>query len=718
MAVVAICAAVVATQALSGLIGTQIKGVVGTAQDARTRQGRWDFATQWSLPKREALGLIVPGLFGYRIDTPKDMEMFDSAFEGGNYWGAMGRDPAWNHYFEDGNQGPAPDAKVHFLRFTGGGAYSGVLAVLVALWAALQSGSRNSVFSPTQRKLVWFWAAVIVVTLLLAFGRYAPFYQFLYALPYFSTIRNPVKFLHLYNFAIVVLFAYGVHGLSRRYLEPAPAKTAGPGAKSGGWWARAAAFDRRWVIGCVLAIAASLAGWWIYSASRHSLERYLETVGFDGALASMIAGFSVRQVGWFVLLLAAAVLVVALILSGTLSGARAKWGGILLGLVLVFDLGRADLPWIIYWNYKEKYASNPIVDLLRDKPYEHRVAILPFPPPKELSLLDNLYRIEWTQHLFLYYNIQSLDIIQMPREPEDFHAFESTLRVTTPEALHLHPRHWALTNTRYLLGPAGYLQPMNEQIDPVLRRFRIVTTFKIEPKPGAPIPPTKFEQLTATPAPDGPYALFEFTGALPRAKLFSNWLRPADDAAALKVLDKVHLDPDSLALLTQVGTNDFLTLKELAAPEFDPAQLVMLASHVPAPAPQPAPGGGTGTVEITSYAPEDIQLHAVAAAPSILMLDDKYDPNWQVWVDGRRAELLRCDFILRGVYLQPGTHSVEFVFKPDTTPLVVSSTAIGIGLLLLGFVIFSKAPAATEPVQTGGPAAPKTPAKPARTASS
>ena len=62
-----------------------------------------------------------------------------------------------------------------------------------------------------------------------------------------------------------------------------------------------------------------------------------------------------------------------MVIAGVFSGKRAKLGGLLLGLLLVVDLGRADLPYIIHWDYKQKYASNPIIDFLRDKPYEHRV---------------------------------------------------------------------------------------------------------------------------------------------------------------------------------------------------------------------------------------------------------------------------------------------------------------------------------------------------------
>ena len=39
------------------------------------------------------LGLIVPGLFGYKMDTPKDMmPCFARCLQGGVYWGGVGRD--------------------------------------------------------------------------------------------------------------------------------------------------------------------------------------------------------------------------------------------------------------------------------------------------------------------------------------------------------------------------------------------------------------------------------------------------------------------------------------------------------------------------------------------------------------------------------------------------------------------------------------------------
>ena len=71
LALVAGFAGFIAFQAVTGLIGTQIQGVAGMGQDTASKAQRWDEATTWSLPKGEALSLFVPGIFGFRMDTPE-----------------------------------------------------------------------------------------------------------------------------------------------------------------------------------------------------------------------------------------------------------------------------------------------------------------------------------------------------------------------------------------------------------------------------------------------------------------------------------------------------------------------------------------------------------------------------------------------------------------------------------------------------------------------
>ena len=105
--------------------------------------------------------------------------------------------------------------------------------------------------------MIQFWAAVLLLTLLLAWGRFAPFYAMVYHLPYFSTIRNPAKFLNFFDWALVIIFAFGVHALNRRYLDVAVVKVPGINAQFKTWWPKVSSFDRKWAYASAGLVAAS-----------------------------------------------------------------------------------------------------------------------------------------------------------------------------------------------------------------------------------------------------------------------------------------------------------------------------------------------------------------------------------------------------------------------------------------------------------------------------
>jgi len=659
VAIMTVSAVLIAAQTVSGLIGTQVKGVVGMAQDEATKQHRWDEATQWSLPKVETFRFIIPGLFGYRM--PELYGEPAQAVNGANYWGTVGQTPG-----------------VIQSRHSGMGFYAGAMVALVAVFGIAQSfRKKGDAFTPGERKQVWCWFALLIVSLLLGWGRDAPFYRLAYALPYFSTIRNPFKFLFPFSLALVVLFAFGLEGLCRLYLDKALAKGKGWREQLRAWWKTAPAFDKKWTIGALISVVAALLGLLIYAASKRELVGYLQQAGFpDPQLAGSIARFSLHEVMLFVLVLVLSVALLTLILSGVLSGVRAKWAMVVLGILMVVDLARADAPWIVYWNYKDKYASNPVIEFLRQQRYYGRATAELAPISRQWlvndarSVLPGLY-FEWLQHHFQYYRIQSLDIIQMPREPEfdkaymqNFSPFKRTERgVELDESrLPLCARLWQLTNTRFVLGSAGFLPLLNAQVDPGQQRFQIRTRFNVGPKPGV-AAVVKPEQLTAVTDTNGQFAVFEFTGALPRAKLFTQW---------------------------QVNTNNDATLEQLKSPAFDPARTVLSANELPAPNPAPSTNQTGGTVEFAHYEPKVIQLDANVAAPSVLLLNDRFNPDWKVLVDGKPEPLLRCNYIMLGAYLTPGRHRVEFRFQPPLTAFYVSLAGLAVGVVLCGYMVVTR----------------------------
>ncbi len=646
VALVAVCAALVSAQTISELVATDVIDVTTPKSNVNSPTERWDWATQWSLPKQETLSLVVPGLFGFRTDSS----------DGAYYWGTIGRDASWLRYDANGRQGPRPDG---FPRYTGGGFYAGVTAVVVAFWAGLQALRRkHSVFSLAERRLLWFWMAMGATGLLLAYGHYAPFYGIVYRLPYFSMIRNPDKFLDVVSFSIVILFAFGVDGLWRRYMAAAHA---GPPPADGrtGWLRTAGVFERNWIVGSVIMLAVSLFAWLVYYLNEDNLREYMVQFQVRETLATSMAAFSIRQVGWFVLFFALAAGLMFLILGGKYTGKKARWGAILLGVLLVADLGRADLPWIIFWDYQTKYESNPIVDSFRDQPWEHRVVDFPLRPPPAYQPFERLYRLIWVQQLFPYYNIQSIDFVQMSRMPDDLADYVEAFKPSNISDAIRVARYWQLTNTRYLLGAAAIPDYIVHNLGSNAPVLKTVTRFNVVPKPGGQFT-SGMDQMTAVPDTNGSYAVMEYTNTLPRAKLYSTW---------------------------QVNSNSSEILAILADPSFDPGHNLLVAGGVPLPPTDSATNQDSGTVAITSYAPKDVKLRSNARTPTVLLLNDRFETHWKVAVDGRPKTVLRCNYLMRGVYLEPGAHDIEFKYQPPFHALYVSLAALGVGVVLLGVIL-------------------------------
>lgn len=652
---VAVSAAVFSTQTLATLIETQIQGVAGMKQTKEEKESRWDAATQWSLPVKEALRVGVPGLFGYRM---ADLEGRSSA---GSYWGAVGRTPGWETH------------RRGYPRHSGSGEYAGALVLAMAAFAVFQSLRRSQTpLDRRQRLSVWFWAGIALVSIFLAFGRHAPFYRLPYELlPYFSTIRNPIKFMHLFHLAATILFGYGLQALWTYYLKRSPAREKKLGKLLQQWWAKAPGFDRKWTLAAAGFIVFGLLSCLIYASAGKEMAQLLSESGFSGELARKIHKFSVFELLWSVAFFSIVWILGTLILSGVFYYKHRKALGIALGLLLVTDLGRADRFWIVYYDYKKKYTSNLVIDKLQENAFERRVA-LKFNPfgGKMLSdtsprgaIFHNMAAL-WIQHHFPYYNIQSLDVIQMPRMKIEDKSFmeQFTPQQNRPE-WNKYARLWELTSTRYLLGMTNYLAELNQRLDPGRERFQILSRFDFDVSNAV-----KLEDIAVVEDSSGGFGIIEFTGALPKAKRYTDWI---------------------------VLENRQAALDKLAEPQFDPAKtVVVLDRNVKPPANALEENDGTATIE--SYHPKSIRIQTAGSGNGVLLYNDRYHPHWRVYVNGERRPLLRCNSIMRGVEVPAGSHVVEFRYEPPQWRLVISLSSIALGVWF-GFLCLASGKRKTSP---------------------
>jgi hypothetical protein len=70
--------------------------------------------------------------------------------------------------------------------------------------------------------------------------------------------------------------------------------------------------------------------------------------------------------------------------------------------------------------------------------------------------------------------------------------------------------------------------------------------------------------------------------------------------------------------------------------------------------------GGTATYE--EVTPERVEMDVQANAPSIVVIRNAWDRNWEVTVDGEPGEVLRTDYFLQGVPVGAGSHHLVLTY--------------------------------------------------------
>jgi hypothetical protein len=128
-----------------------------------------------------------------------------------------------------------------------------------------------------------------------------------------------------------------------------------------------------------------------------------------------------------------------------------------------------------------------------------------------------------------------------------------------------------------------------------------------------------------------------------------------------RVLPKAWLVPSAVLV-----DSSQQTLGAMQNPAFDPRTLAFVESAPPIPLANPSAPvpGSPGQVKVLKYESTRIGLDAEVAMNSLLVLGEKYYKGWRASVDGNQAEIFPVDHVLRGIYLTPGRHRVEFVFDP------------------------------------------------------
>jgi uncharacterized membrane protein YfhO len=102
----------------------------------------------------------------------------------------------------------------------------------------------------------------------------------------------------------------------------------------------------------------------------------------------------------------------------------------------------------------------------------------------------------------------------------------------------------------------------------------------------------------------------------------------------------------------------------------------------------------TATISLTDYKVNHLTYEYSSSVVNVAVFSEiYYDKGWTAYIDGEQAPYFRADYVLRGMVLPAGDHTVEFRFRaPHFTAIsgvtLVCSLIILIGCAAAGAVIF------------------------------
>src|SRR5262249_13311213 len=147
-------------------------------------------------------------------------------------------------------------------------------------------------------------------------------------------------------------------------------------------------------------------------------------------------------------------------------------------------------------------------------------------------------------------------------------------------------------------------------------------------------------------------------------------------ALALSSADLI-LDPD-----TEIWTPAYNSLPRIRFCQ---------GSDAPGPLPENAPRRfeaadletpGTGSVVVLDENPHYLALAATVTQPEWLVVADTHYPGWECQVDGAEVPIEAAHGCFRAVHLGPGTHHVEFRYRPHSFYVGLFGSATGVVLLV------------------------------------
>ena len=167
-------------------------------------------------------------------------------------------------------------------------------------------------------------------------------------------------------------------------------------------------------------------------------------------------------------------------------------------------------------------------------------------------------------------------------------------------------------------------------------------------------------------------------------------LRVAYDGIDARVFSNARAAPRSLVpARVRVTSGEDETRAVLLEAGFDPRREAVVERGAEGTealgalgSPDRLAAGSAGRVSVTDRSNASVALRAQLSRPGLVVLNDGLAPGWSVQVDGRDAEPVRVNDVMRGVAVGAGSHKVTWTYR--VPGLRAGAALSAVGLLMLG----------------------------------
>jgi hypothetical protein len=502
-------------------------------------------------------------------------------------------------------------------------------------------------------------------SLFISFGREGFLYWVLYQLPTMKSQRNPHRWTFFVAFAVCVLAAYGIDWLIRK-LKETESKNSDAGSEY--WWRWKKILAITTLVGVVFCIVGGFLS--LQHTSIANMKYGKELISSNqGPLyveRTRLFLLALFRTGCFLSLSAASVFWLI-----NASNQRRKWGVSLAIMiaVLVVDLGENAWRYVDPYKWEDIFLKSELVKIVSKDASSHRVKVIDTQGQGMLRLLAN--------DVLPYHNLSQVDLPSMSRLSDDYSKFLTYLKDHYVQ----NERLFEYFNVKYVLA-AGMLpsdslklRHLNEwnglhlhERSEFVPRVRLVKSVKVVQGEHDTVlftllhPSFNFRdtvvletQPTMTFTPPPPPSLL--TPAVPSA--------PSPTSATPSKADSKKKSKPSA---------------KTSPPTETPETAATDAKNVEPPSTLKAQ-----EVQVRTYEPQRIEVETVASTPSVLVLSEKWDPDWKAWMDGKPVPILKANFMMRGIEVPAGTHSIRLEYRPSMWGFWIS--AISTLLFAIGSIV-------------------------------